>query len=102
MNNLFFKNTPQNFWLFAEEIPDAIWIRAIKQATPLLGITCETGEINEILQLVLGEGQFGSNHWRLSSLKRLYYFVKPFLPRSLFRTMRKFYQAITKSRFPLN
>ena len=78
-----------------------IWQRAIKQAIPLLGIACETDDIDDILQLVLGEGQFGTDHWRLSPLKRLYYNLKPFLPRLLIRIMRQLYQPLSKSSFSL-
>ena len=90
-----------HFWRFADEIPAAIWQRAIKQAKPLLGIPCETDEIDSILQLVLGEGQFGESHWRLSPLKRLYYNLKPIIPRPLIRVMRQVYQPLAKNSFPL-
>jgi peptidoglycan/xylan/chitin deacetylase (PgdA/CDA1 family) len=99
--NLYQQNYPKYFWRFADEIPEAIWQRAIKQAKPLLGIACKTDCIDDILQLVLGEGQFGADHWRLSSLKRLYYNLKPFLPRQLIRIMRQFYQPLAKSSFSL-
>jgi peptidoglycan/xylan/chitin deacetylase (PgdA/CDA1 family) len=101
MKDLFGHNHPQYFWRFADEIPEAIWQRAIKQAKPLLGIARETDDIDDILQLVLGEGQFGKDHWRLSSLKRLYYNLKPFLPRPLILIMRQFYQPLAKSSFSL-
>jgi peptidoglycan/xylan/chitin deacetylase (PgdA/CDA1 family) len=101
MKNLFIHNHPKYFWRFADEIPEAIWQRAIKQAKPLLGIACKMDDIDDILQLVLGEGQFGVDHWRLGSLKRLYYNLKPFLPRQLIRIMRQFYQPLAKSSFSL-
>jgi len=97
MKDLFGHNHPQYFWRFADEIPEAIWQRAIKQAKPFLGIACETDDISDILQLVLGEGQFGTDHWRLSSLKRL----KPFFPRPIIRIMRQFYQPLSKTSFSL-
>jgi hypothetical protein len=99
--SLYQQNHPKYFWRFADEIPESIWQRAIKQAKPLLGIPCETDDINDILQLVLGEGQFGADHWRLSSLKRLYYKLKPFLPRPIIRIMRQLYQAPSKMNSPL-
>jgi peptidoglycan/xylan/chitin deacetylase (PgdA/CDA1 family) len=102
MIDLFVHNKPQNFWCFAVEIPEAIWQRATKQAKPLLGIDCQTDDIDDILQLVLGEGQFGASHWRLSSLKRLYYTLKPILPRPLIRIMRQNYQPLSKSSFSLD
>lgn len=99
--DLYQQNHPKYFWRFTDEISEAIWRRAIKQAKPLLGIACETEDIDNILPLVLGEAQFGADHWRLSSLKRLYYYLKPFLPRPLIRTMRRFYQPLSESNFSL-
>jgi len=101
MMNLYQQNHPKNFWCFVEEVPKAIWQRAIAQAKPRLGIARETDDIDSILQLVLGEGQFGTNHWRLSSLKRLYYNLKPILPRDLIRTMRQLYHPISRNSFSL-
>jgi peptidoglycan/xylan/chitin deacetylase (PgdA/CDA1 family) len=102
MKDLFVHNHPQNFWCFADEIPEAIWQRSIKQAIPLLGIACESDDIDDILQLVLGEGQFGADHWRLSSLKRIYYNLKPFFPRSFIRIIRQIYQPLAKRSFSLS
>lgn len=99
--NLYQKNHPKYFWRFVDEIPDAIWQTAIQQAKSLLGVACETDEIDSLLQLVLGEGQFGADHWRLSSVKRFYYDLKPFLPRFLIRRMRQFYQPLTIDSFSL-
>jgi peptidoglycan/xylan/chitin deacetylase (PgdA/CDA1 family) len=99
--NLYQQNHPKYFWCFADEIPEAIWQRAISQAKPLLGIARETDEIDDILQLVLGEGQFGANHWRLSPWKRLYYNFKPILPRLSIRIMRQLYHRISRGSFSL-
>lgn len=102
MKDLYIPNKPQKFWSFVDEIPEGIWQEAIKQATPLLGITYETDDIGDILQLILGEGQFGVDHWRLSLLKRLYYNLKPIIPRPLIQVMRQLYQPLAKNSFSLN
>ncbi|MBC7876519.1 MAG: hypothetical protein H7Y59_05045 [Anaerolineales bacterium] len=102
MRDLFSHNNPLNFWGFVDEIPEPIWKRAIKQAIPALGITCETENIDDILQLVLGEGQFGEDHWSLGLLKRQYYNLKPIIPRPLIQVMRKLYQPLAKGSFSLN
>jgi len=99
--NLYQQNHPKYFWHFADEIPEAIWKRAILQAKQVLGLTFDTAEIDDILQLVLGEGQFGTNHWQLSPMKRLYYNLKPFFPRFLIRILRQIYQPISSSGFPM-
>lgn len=99
--NLWSANHPKRFWRFVDEIPEAIWDEVILQALPLLEISCKKDDIDDILQLVLGEGQFGSNRWRLSLAKRIYYELKPFLPRSLIRMMRRFYQPLANDSFSL-
>ncbi|MDH4208375.1 MAG: hypothetical protein OEV76_05840, partial [Anaerolineae bacterium] len=45
--------------------------------------------MDELLPLVLGEGQFGPEHWQLSPARRWYYTLKPFLPRPLTRFLRR-------------
>ena len=99
--DLYQQNHPKYFWRFTDEIPDAIWQRAILQAKLCLGVANETTEMDDMLQLVLGEGQFGHDHWQLSPLKRLYYNLKPIFPRFLIRIMRQVYQPISSSGFPM-
>ena len=101
MDKLFSTNTPQKFWNFTEELPNIVWSKAIEQALPLLGLAFEPSNMDELLMLVLGEGQFGSEHWKLSSLKNLYYDLKPWLPRPVTRAMRQLYQPVSKRKFPL-
>ncbi len=47
------------------------------------------GDIETLPYLTLGEGQFGSEHWRLSEGLRLYYAVKPLLPRWTTQRLRR-------------
>ena len=55
-----------------------------------------------LLEHFLGEGQFGPDRYNLSSSKRLYYRLKPFLPRSAVRLVRKGYRSFQENGFPLN
>lgn len=81
ITNLWSSNTPANFWLCRPDVSDAQWSAAIQRALPALGLPLQPGDVDELPALVLGEGQFGPEHWRLSFARRAYYRVKPFLPR---------------------
>ena len=101
MMNIYQQNHPKYFWCFLEEIPDTTWQKAINQAKHILEIDDEINNIDDILQLVLGETQFGTNHWQLSPMKRLYYDLKPLLPRPLIQILRQLYQPVTNNTFSL-
>jgi hypothetical protein len=98
-NTLFSTNTPQAFWQVQTSLPPEVWEAAITQALPKLGIEAQT--LEAALHLSLGEGQFGQNHWQFSFVKRAYYLLKPILPRSLTRIMRKVYSGSIEADFPL-
>ncbi|TME19771.1 MAG: hypothetical protein E6I70_02910 [Chloroflexi bacterium] len=49
-------------------------------------------DIDALLALTLGEGQFGPHHWRIGSAQRLYYFLKPALPRWATRRLRRLHR----------
>ncbi|MCD4672515.1 MAG: hypothetical protein K8R77_07625 [Anaerolineaceae bacterium] len=98
-NTLYSTNTPQSFWQVQTEIPPRIWESAITQALPKLGLAAQ--DLNTALELSLGEGQFGPDHWQLGFAKRAYYLVKPLLPRVLTRIMRKIYSGSTENNFQL-
>jgi len=89
--NLWSLNDPCRFWLCQPEPPDAAWQSAIAGALPLLGLSPGQPDIDAILSQTLGEGRFGPDHWSLSLPKRVYYLLKPFLPRGLTRLMRRIY-----------
>lgn len=57
---------------------------------------------NGFLEYYLGEGQFGLERYNLNGAKRLYYQLKPILPRSLVRIARRSYRAHQENNFPLN
>ncbi len=90
MPNLWNRNSPDNFWMPDSLIPEEYWRKAVQKSISILNLSDEV-EIDELLALTLGEGQFGPNHWELSSTKRLYYFLKPILPRSFTRILRRYY-----------
>jgi peptidoglycan/xylan/chitin deacetylase (PgdA/CDA1 family) len=89
---LWSRNTPQNFWQCQPAFDDARWVRAIQRALPILDLTPPLANLDNLLAATLGEGRFGPDHWRLSLPKRMYYLVKPFLPRTLTRQLRRLIQ----------
>ncbi len=109
--NLWSSNTPERFWLLqtAENGEPAAsheqWQAAIARSVHVLGppfavVRTEQGavDIDAILLQTLGEGQFGPHHWRLSPTRRAYYTLKPFLPRSLTRGLRRLSSRPMQSR----
>jgi hypothetical protein len=90
-NSLWSGNSPANFWLCQDAIPEALWKDAYGQASPVLGLAkCEC-DIESILVFTLGEGRFGPSHWRLGPSKRAYYLVKSLIPRPITRQLRQLY-----------
>lgn len=98
--DLYRANLPSSFWrLTANPQPTtAQWADAVFAAAPGLPASARSGgdDIESLLYHTLGEGQFGSGHWRLSRFKRLYYVLKPLLPRGLTRRMRELYGRGTR------
>jgi hypothetical protein len=103
--DLYRGNLPSRFWrLTANPQPTAAqWADAVSAAAPGLPASARTGGdgIDSLLYHTLGEGQFGSGHWRLSRFKRLYYVLKPLLPRPLTRRMRELYGRGTRDSLAL-
>src|SRR5512143_2445037 len=89
--NLWSSNHPRHFWLCQPEPPDDVWQSAIADALPVLGLPLAKADIDVILAQTLGEERFGPNQWTLSFPKRVYYFLKPLLPRLLSRLLRRAY-----------
>lgn len=90
--NLWSANHPRHFWQTVPDLPEELWQAAIAEALPALGLTSAARDVDSILALTLGEARFGPDHWRLSLPKRVYYLVKPLLPRPLTRLMRRLYR----------
>jgi hypothetical protein len=93
--DLYARNSPQSFWrLLADVSPDE-WREAAKRAASALphDVRAQGDQVPSILAQTLGEGQFGHKHWELGRAQRVYYALKPFLPRSLTRRMKRVYGA---------
>lgn len=87
--NLWSNNTPDRFWQCQSDIAQALWLEAAQKAGPVLGLQHPWADFDTLLMLVLGEGQFGPRHWQLGPGKRLYYRLKPLIPRALVRILRQ-------------
>jgi peptidoglycan/xylan/chitin deacetylase (PgdA/CDA1 family) len=97
VSNLWYQNTPQNFWLLNPAISNQYWQEALRKSIHLLGLTGDI-EMDELSALTLGEGRFGTDHWELSWAKRVYYLLKPILPRTLTRSLRQYYSSPSDSK----
>ena len=87
--NLWITNHPRNFWQCRPAPSEAAWEAAIARALPCLGLSIDHADMETVLAQTLGEGRCGRNHWELGFTKRMYYLVKPILPRSLTRQLRR-------------
>jgi peptidoglycan/xylan/chitin deacetylase (PgdA/CDA1 family) len=95
--NLWSANHPKNFWQCQPDPSGDVWQDAITGAFPLIGLTDAQSDIDTLLALTFGEARFGQNHWTLSFPKKVYYLLKPVLPRFLTRIMRRGYQYTKKT-----
>jgi hypothetical protein len=102
MTNLWSSNRPERFWLCYPNANDDQWAAAIQKSLPVLGLSTQPDDLDHVLALVLGEGQFGSGHWQLSLARRWYYELKPFMPRTLTRLLRRIQSDSVRNGFPLN
>src|SRR2546428_2941109 len=59
------------------------------------------GDTGALLSLTRGEGQFGRRPWQIGPAQRLYYAVKPVLPRWSTRLLRRVHARSTETAFPL-
>jgi hypothetical protein len=94
-------NTLKNFWKTHPEIDDETWWHAIQQCLPALQLQRTPVDGEDLLAQTLGEGQFGEGHWELGRVRRLYYDLKPFIPRMLSRALRRILQSRHKHDFEL-
>lgn len=99
--NLWSSNTPAHFWLCQPDIPDSQWAVAIQKALPVLGLSPLPDDVDHLLAMVLGEGQFGSNHWRPTKSKQLYFLIKPFFPKKLRNRIRSLLKTPSQNSFIL-
>ncbi|MEO5930583.1 MAG: hypothetical protein ABIR47_11675 [Candidatus Kapaibacterium sp.] len=99
-------NAPWNLWkIFLPGVDEEAWQDAARKAAHVLGNlpASSFGTIDEMLEAVLMERQFGEDHWRLSLAKRVYYgIVRPILPVSVRPLLRRLLLAPQKERLPLD
>ncbi len=104
MSTLYSGNTLPRFWRLEAEVPLEEW-RAATDAT--VGVLPNGAEVlaqggwDGLMDYVLGEGQFGPNRHHLSHFKRLYYRVRPMLPRALTAIARRRYRGKQQTSFRL-
>lgn len=101
MSSLWSFDTPARFWLCQPDVPQDQWAVAIHRSLPVLGLSQQPDDVDHLLALILGEGQFGLDHWQLSPAKRAYYLLKPLLPRPLTRLLKRFHSTCVRAGFPL-
>lgn len=96
-------NRPAAFWrLMAEPQPtEAEWATSIQAAATALPLGAQSADIDALLQKTLGEGQFGPDHWDLSFARKMYYRLKPVLPRQLTRRLRRLQRSAAGGDSPL-
>jgi hypothetical protein len=93
---LYQANHPARFWkLETKPAPSADqWAAAAACAASLLPSAAlgRGTAIPDLLEMTLGEGQFGPEHWRLSRARRIYYRLKPLLPRKTIGGLRRMHR----------
>ncbi len=99
---LYSANTYDAFWqpLLEPRITQEEWSEAAQKALPLLDIQQPINSA-DILPRVLGEATHAPKQWQLSAAKRIYYQVKPFLPRPLRTFGRQHYRQNQEATSPL-
>ena len=105
-DHLWGKNHPMQFWQITEQIDSELWQEAISKAILICEIPGITDEIENILQLTLGEGRYGQSHWHLSNLNKIYWWMKPVIPRWVLYEIRSLVnrskREINKSVWPID
>ena len=61
----------------------------------------QVDDLKTLVWLTLGEGQFGPRHWQMGLTQRLYYAMKPALPRWGTRLLRRLYRRSPETHFRL-
>jgi len=98
--NLFRTNTPWSFWQCQPDPSMDQWNAAIQNASSCLGLSDNEKDVEAILNLTIGEGQFGPKHWELDPAKRLYYSIRPFLPNAIRNALKRM-NSLATNEFPL-
>jgi peptidoglycan/xylan/chitin deacetylase (PgdA/CDA1 family) len=101
MTDLWSCNHPSRFWLLQPDSPGNIWQDAIRLAMPVLELPTELVDVETVPAITLGEGQFGTDHFQLNLSKRLYYQLKPLIPRSVINLLKQVNARYSTAGFPL-
>lgn len=105
MKDLYSANTLSRFWGAGLELPEDTWRAAVEEAAGLLpgqARTLAQNGCDAVVEYILGEGQFGSDHWQLSRARRLYYHLaRPFLPRQVRPLLRRLVRSGQRNGFAL-
>jgi len=92
--SLYGGNSPAAFWKLLDPLPPAEeWNEAVAACAHILPPSAATHARDPVglMEAVLGEGQFGAGHWTLGAAKRIYYDLKPLLPRPVIGLIRRAY-----------
>jgi len=100
--DIFQTNTPWAFWQCQPSPAEPIWHDAILAALPILELTPPPASVDVVFEQTLGEGRFGPNRWTLKPSRRLYYMLKPFLPRGVITRLKRLNSRRAKTNFPLH
>lgn len=90
---LFEKNLPKDFWAITPPPSDDLWQQAVDEHFHLLELPSAPAKLEELIPYVLSEDAYGNQVWELSRVKKLYYMLKPFIPRYVIRLMRRLYHT---------
>jgi len=85
--NLFIENTPKKFWKMLTPIEDEVWDRAILSS--LEELQYPMNDLFSFLQWSLGEESYNSGNWSLPLQKNIYYHIKPLIPQSVPKRIRR-------------
>ena len=105
LNNLYSANSLYSFWklLVEPKVSQGEWDAALQAAVSILprdpGLA--KSESDNIIFSVLGETIFGPGRWHMSLTKRLYYQLKPLIPRYLNILLRQRYREQQEMKFAL-
>lgn len=100
--DLFERNHPRQFWKIADAgFTDDDWSLACKSAITHLDNLVPSNLLNNdpiqhALRFTLGEERLGIDHWELSMARKIFYQLKPFIPKKIQSALHKTYQSKRK------
>ena len=103
--NLLTANTLSCFWRILPDAAPDEWDAAARAMAPVLpggAQALKQGGWEGLVWHVLGERQFGLGRYCLSPFKRLYYMLRPVVPRRITIIARRFYRRQQESGFRLS